>query len=385
VLKKGIMKKVMAMIMALVLVFGLGPMSVMADVDDAMAAARTAVAAVENATIAQRQAAINTAVSRINDALGAIEDANEAVIIANEAIMAACDAAARVREADADAQSALQAAAANETAFNTAFTSFIAPPRPVAEANALIAQQATVTTAWNAFVTAQNTANTAANNAAQALRAMMAASAGASAAQVNTYIAAATAAQANADTLFQAWLDAEAAFVSGVPSALTTVAENRKETREAVAETHMYAIEALIDEIAILIDAAEAIENANLLMDGDLAAFVVELNELWEELVEDWYDVEYTITTGGGGSGTFSIANQAARDAQQNPDPALPLHYTYITAVRAIQFRPDLTTTVWPENIPFNMLQWNQAITFLVESSTQHSLGAGGTGCWKHT
>jgi len=381
VTKKHI-KKAVTVLLAMVLMFSTMSASLVfasgtsgSTASVALTNAQQAIDAIGSASIFAKQAAIDDAVDAINEAVEEINamltQVEEAIESANDAIEVAHMAAASVSAAHTAAQAALAAAGANETAFNTSVTQFIADQTP-AEANALVSLENAVTAAWNAYATAQNQANALANAAAQAI------GTGATAAQVEAAIAQAEAAQADADALLQAWLNAETNLQQNIDSTLTTAAENRQQTRYDAATAHRAAVEILVAEAEVFIDAQIAIDNANAVKaQANVQAYITQLNQLIAALdALNLHGYTHTIS-GGGGAHTFHIANADAEARQQNPNPSLPLHYTYTTTVRRLAFRPDLVASAWPAHIPRNMLQWNNAITFLVDGSSQSSTGAG--------
>jgi len=372
------MKKAIAMLLAMMLMFSTMSLAFASGsaASVALTNAQQAIGAISSTNISDRQAAIDVAVDAINDAVDEINqiltEVGDAIESANDAIEAAEVAAGVVSAANTAAEAALAAAAANETAFNTSVTSFITN-QPHAEASALLALENAVTAAWNAYAAAQNQANALANAAAEAM------GTGATAAQVEAAIAQAEAAQVAANALLQAWLNAEVNLELNIDSTLATVAANRQQTRNNAATAHKAAVEALVAEAEALMDMQAAVNNANAIIEAqaNVQEYAAQLDQLIAAL--DALNLHgYThIIPGGAGAGTFRISDANAEALQLSPDPELPLHWTYITEVRRLAFRPDLLNSAWPAHIPRNMLQWNNAITFWVESASQSSLGAG--------
>jgi len=378
-------KKTVVMLLAMVLVLSAAsPSTVFANGGPEVSVISEALEGIENAipligglAPGAQQAAINDVLININSVVGQINaitaTTNATIESANGAIETARLAAERVSAANTAAGTALADAGANEADFDNFFAQSFFVGLTAAEVNELVNLVNATTVAWNAYANAQNHANALANTAAEAI------GTDATVAQVQTAIAEAEAAQAAANALFQAWLNAEANLQQN--SAIAAEAAPRQQTRYNAATAHKAAVAALAAEADALIAAQTAIDNANTANLADIqatvAGYTTQLNNLIA-LIGAFDGQTVTIPGGGtGAGGTFQVASPEAEAMQQNPQPALPPHYAYTTAVRRILFRPDMITSTWPAHIPRNMLQWNNAITLLVNGSSQSSTGNG--------
>jgi len=281
-------KKVVSILLVTVLMSSVIPMNVAFANPSAASLALTNAQQYVNAIsgAANEQAAIVSAVGAVNEAIDVVNalvtQAGQAIDAANLVVAQANTAVASVTSASSTAEAALLAALPNETLFNDLVDDFIDNSSSAA-GTALVALTNAASDAWTAFAILQNAANTLANNAILDICAFSSTT-GPTVAQIEAAIALAVSAQASADALLQAWLDAEDDLAANIDGALAAAAADRLQTRNALAAANKAAVEELIATYQVLLNAQVAYTSASELR-GQAVGYLTQLNQIIEDLM----------------------------------------------------------------------------------------------------